>query len=118
MSQAANEWTDGAPSEKDGIAEDDEDRIETRSMEKEISRTAQPAAALMTVEEKAENGISSKVYHAYAKATGSILTAPLVFLLLILGQSTSILSTLWLSWWTERKFHGMTNGIYVSRCAS
>lgn len=120
MSLTAKEEKKKAPSEKSLIVDDedaDSDHIEMEKLVKERSKAAQPAEqeskGLMTMEEKAQKAISWEIYYAYIKASGSILTAPFVILMLCLAQSSNIMSTFWLSYWTSQKFH-LSNGVYVS----
>lgn len=120
LSMTANEAKKKVPSENSTIIEDEgdeSDRIEIEKLVKERSKTAQPAAAktgLMTEESKAEKAISWKVYYAYLKASGSVLVGPFILLTLCLAQSSSIISTFWLSWWTSRRFPGLSNGVYIA----
>ncbi|KAG5920986.1 hypothetical protein E4U42_006011 [Claviceps africana] len=69
-------------------------------------------AALMQQEEKAQASVPWSVYGAYIRASGSILNAPLVLLLLIISQGANIATGLWLSWWTSDKF-GYSTGMYI-----
>ncbi|TWU73782.1 hypothetical protein ED733_003923 [Metarhizium rileyi] len=69
-------------------------------------------AVLMQQEEKAESGVPWSVYAAYARASGSILNAPLVMTALIVSQAANIVTGLWLSWWTSDKF-GYSAGTYI-----
>src|SRR5579862_1066821 len=62
-------------------------------------------AALMQAEERAVTSVPWSVYRAYISASGSILMAPLVIWLLILCQAANIATSLWLSWWTSKKWH-------------
>jgi ATP-binding cassette subfamily C (CFTR/MRP) protein 1 len=71
-----------------------------------------PAGALMQAEERATKGVDSGVYLAYIRASGSIAVLPFVFLLLVLAQGSSIVTNLWLSYWTSDKFH-MSTGAYI-----
>ena len=74
-------------------------------------------AALMQQEERAVKSVSLGVYLAYVRATGSILFAPMVFLLLVIAQGANITTSLWLSWWTSNKF-GFTTGQYIGAYAA
>src|SRR5690606_36642398 len=76
----------------------------------EKSSTAAPA--LMQTEEKANNAVPLAVYTAYIRASGSLLYAPAILLLLILAQGANISTTLWLSYWTSDAF-GFSNGTYI-----
>ena len=75
------------------------------------------AAPLMQQEERAEAAVPWSVYSAYVRASGTILNAPLGFLLLILSQGSNISTNLWLSFWISDKFRystGLYIGVYVA----
>lgn len=74
-------------------------------------------AALMQQEERAVKSVSWSVYIAYVRASGSILFAPIVFLILVIAQGANITTSLWLSWWTSNKF-GFTMGQYIGAYAA
>ncbi|KAI9658804.1 MAG: hypothetical protein M1831_003830 [Alyxoria varia] len=76
-----------------------------------------PTAALMQAEEKAVSSVTWGVYHAYIKSAGSILWFPVVMFMLILSQGSNIVTSLWLSWWTDGKF-GYSRGMYVGGYAA
>ncbi|KAI9767562.1 MAG: hypothetical protein M1840_005599 [Geoglossum simile] len=72
---------------------------------------------LMQAEERAVESVPWSVYRAYISASGSILNAPLVIWLLILSMAANIATSLWLSWWTSKKWRlsmGQYIGIYVA----
>jgi len=91
----------------------DGDEVEEEKKEQKVHNGAKPAAALMQTEERAGGNVSLAVYMAYLRASGSVLVLPLVIGLLILSQGANICTSLWLSWWTERKFAGFTDGAYI-----
>ncbi|KAK3359696.1 P-loop containing nucleoside triphosphate hydrolase protein [Lasiosphaeria hispida] len=67
---------------------------------------------LMQSEERALASVPWSVYTSYVRASGTILNAPLVLLLLILSQGSNIVTSLWLSYWTSDKF-GYSMGAYI-----
>ncbi|KAH6689594.1 ABC transporter [Plectosphaerella plurivora] len=69
-------------------------------------------AALMQQEERAVASVPWSVYNAYIRASGSILNAPFVFIMLVLALGANIVSGLWLSWWTSDAF-GLPTGEYI-----
>ncbi|KAF3928827.1 hypothetical protein AA313_de0206435 [Arthrobotrys entomopaga] len=69
--------------------------------------------ALMQEEERATKSVGWNVYYAYIKASGSILVAPAVIIFLFTAQTTNIMSTIWLSWWTSGKY-GLSKGAYIA----
>ncbi|KAG6035349.1 hypothetical protein E4U41_006116, partial [Claviceps citrina] len=80
--------------------------------ERNKRRENKKGAALMQQEEKAQAGVPWSVYGAYIRASGSILNAPLVMLVLVLSQVANIGTGLWLSWWTSDRF-GYSTGAYI-----
>ena len=83
-------------------------------VEKDVKKTkdSKRGAALMQQEERAVKSASWSVYVAYVRASGSLLFAPLVFLILVISQGANIITSLWLSWWTSDNF-GYTQGQYI-----
>mgnify|MGYP002622399680 CR=1 FL=1 len=71
---------------------------------------------LMQAEERAVSSVPWSVYSAYVKASGTLLNAPIVLILLILSQGANIVTNLWLSWWTADKF-GYSMGVYIGAYA-
>lgn len=94
---------------------DKEENVEKQADVKEIDEVVDEdkhGADLMQAEDRAVRSVSWSVYAAYLKAAGSVLIAPVVFVLLVLSQATNILTSLWLSWWTAQKW-AHDNGFYV-----
>lgn len=73
---------------------------------------AAPSRGLMQTEERATSSMGWNVYRAYIEASGTILSAPGILFLLLLSQGANILTTLWLSYWTSRKFE-LSNAQYI-----
>ena len=94
-----------------------EDSIEAEKKDGTKTKDNKRGAALMQQEERAVKSVSWSVYIAYIRASGSLLFAPMVFLILILSQGTNITTSLWLSWWTSDKF-GYTEGQYIGAYAA
>ncbi|KAF3811135.1 Multidrug resistance protein fer6 [Colletotrichum gloeosporioides] len=61
-------------------------------------------AALMQQEERAVSSVPWKVYTDYIRASGSILNAPFLIFLLLLSQGANLMTSLWLSYWTSKKY--------------
>ncbi|KAF7506363.1 hypothetical protein GJ744_011829 [Endocarpon pusillum] len=90
---------------------DDQDKVEDGK--KTTERTKKRAAGvLMQQEERAVRSISWGVYGAYIKASGSILTGPLILIFLVLANCANIATSLWLSYWTSNRF-GLPSGAYI-----
>ena len=104
-STAQEEKADKVEAINEDHAEDDKKDAKKRKNNKR-------GAALMQQEERAVKSVSWNVYVAYARASGSVLVAPMVFMLLVISQGANITTSLWLSWWTSNKF-GFTEGQYI-----
>jgi ATP-binding cassette subfamily C (CFTR/MRP) protein 1 len=83
----------------------------------ERQQSTQQATQLVQNEERGSGNVSMAVYKAYIEASGG-LPVPLVILALnILAQGTNIVTSLWLSYWTEDRFHYSAEeyiGIYAA----
>ncbi|KAF2970803.1 hypothetical protein GQX73_g2838 [Xylaria multiplex] len=110
-----------APKEKqeeESIAADTKELapIDDTTDQKKVEKR-QKAAPLMQQEDRAEDSVPWSVYGAYVRASGTLLNAPLGFLLLVLSQGANIVTNLWLSFWISDKFRystGLYIGIYVA----
>lgn len=71
------------------------------------------SAALMTQEEKPTSSVPWSVYGAYIKASGSVMSAPLIVFLLVLSQGANIMTSLWLSYWTSNRYD-LSTGVYIA----
>lgn len=94
----------------------DEDKPEDSKKAAQKRKAAKKGAALMQQEERAINSVSWGVYGAYIRASGSILNGPFTVFLLIIAQGANITTSLWLSWWTSKKF-GYSTGQYIGAYA-
>ena len=101
----------------EGKAEVSRDEVEEKKKAAKRQKAAKRGAALMQQEERAVKSVSWSVYAAYIRASGSILSGPLVIFLLILSQGANIVTSLWLSWWTSNKF-GYSTGQYIGAYAA
>ncbi|KAG5981612.1 hypothetical protein E4U55_002748 [Claviceps digitariae] len=112
--QALMETTAVEEKKEEGGEEGDLERIAPVDVAAErIKRRAnKKGAALMQQEEKAQASVPWSVYGAYIRASGTILNAPLVLVVLIISQGANIATGLWLSWWTSDKF-GYSTGMYI-----
>ncbi|OQO08855.1 hypothetical protein B0A48_05745 [Cryoendolithus antarcticus] len=97
---------------KEEIDDEDEVADEKKNMRKRRGPKKSSKGALMQAEERAVNGVGWGVYKAYIKASGSVLMAPAAAILLIISQGANITTSLWLSWWTSRRF-GYSTGTYI-----
>ena len=91
--------TTAKENEKSEDAHVNDDEVEGER--KDFKKHKKSKATLMQAEERAVNSVPWSVYIDYVKASGSLLNAPIVLLLLILSQGANIATSLWLSWWTS-----------------
>lgn len=68
-------------------------------------------------EERAVNSISFQVYKIYFTLGSGIfhpyLFLPVVFLAIVLAAFAQVFTNTWLSFWTENRFHGRSDGFYI-----
>ncbi|TGO66904.1 hypothetical protein BOTNAR_0052g00410 [Botryotinia narcissicola] len=81
-------------------------------VEKKVEKKKHKAPGLMQAEERSVKSVSWTVYADYVRASGSLLNAPIILLLLLLSQGANIATSLWLSWWTSDKF-GYSTAVYI-----
>lgn len=67
-------------------------------------------AAIMQAEERAVGAISNDVYAQYARAMGSWIWAPLLFLLIALAQAATVSNNIFLGFWSAQSIEGWTEG--------
>ncbi|KAI1214940.1 ATP-binding cassette transporter protein YOR1-like protein [Annulohypoxylon truncatum] len=92
--------------------EEEPGQVEEKTADGETKKKKKKAQGLMQAEERAVSSVPWSVYTTYVRASGSILNAPLVVVVLLLSQGANIMTSLWLSYWTSDKF-GLTTGIYI-----
>ena len=93
------------------------DEVEDEKKDAKKRKNNKRGAALMQQEERAVKSVSWNVYIAYVRASGSVLFAPMIFLILVISQGANITTSLWLSWWTSNKF-GFTQAQYIGAYAA
>ncbi|KAJ7086114.1 ABC transporter [Mycena belliarum] len=76
-------------------------------------KKATAGVGLMQAEERNIGSISSEVYKGYVVAGNGKFIVPLLFLSLVLLQGTNVLSSYWLVYWQENKFH-RSQGFYMA----
>ncbi|PKX88988.1 P-loop containing nucleoside triphosphate hydrolase protein [Aspergillus novofumigatus IBT 16806] len=94
----------------------DEGNFEDRIERVDSSVSLHGDGALMTAEGKAVKSVPWSVYLAYIRASGSILNAVWIFLLLVGFRGANIMTGLWLSYWSAQSFdlsRGQWIGIYA-----
>lgn len=83
------------------------------TVQKIASIAKHPKDDLMQEEGDSASGVSSSIYFRYYAVAGSVLLIPVIVLLLILCTGGSVVTNLWLAWWTSNNF-GYSTGTYVS----
>jgi ATP-binding cassette subfamily C (CFTR/MRP) protein 1 len=71
--------------------------------------TVETAKRLMQAEERAVGSVSWSIYLYYAAALGGLFITSLAIGMVAISQGSSVVSSLWLSWWTSYKFNLSTN---------
>ncbi|PWY94483.1 ABC multidrug transporter [Aspergillus sclerotioniger CBS 115572] len=77
---------------------------------------ASEPASLIQEEDRPVTSVGWVVYLAYIRASGSIIYGILPLFLLAVAQASNILTNLWLSYWTDKRFNlskGQYIGIYI-----
>ncbi|XDG02068.1 hypothetical protein ABKA04_001683 [Annulohypoxylon sp. FPYF3050] len=92
--------------------EEEPAQVEDKTAEGDKKKKKKKAQGLMQAEERAVSSVPWSVYTTYIRASGSILNAPLVVIVLLLSQGANIMTSLWLSYWTSDKY-GLTTGVYI-----
>ncbi|KAJ2912814.1 hypothetical protein MD484_g7600, partial [Candolleomyces efflorescens] len=70
--------------------------------------------ALMQLEERNTGGVPWETYKRYASFLGGLFWIPLVILLLLLNQATSVGTNLWLGFWTANSIDHFDTGKYMA----
>ncbi|KDR78885.1 hypothetical protein GALMADRAFT_244528 [Galerina marginata CBS 339.88] len=100
---------------------DEEDKVEGKDIpkvedEKEKKmRNAVAGASLMQVEERNTGAVTWQVYKNYAKSGHGEILLPVLILALVFLNGATVLSSYWLVWWQENKWHqpqGFYMGLY------
>ncbi|KDR79232.1 hypothetical protein GALMADRAFT_243140 [Galerina marginata CBS 339.88] len=71
-------------------------------------------AALMEAEERNTGAVSWIVYKKYLLSAGGLFWAPVILLLLLLGQANSVAATLFLGFWTGGTIRNFRQGDYMA----
>ncbi|OJD32507.1 abc transporter family protein [Diplodia corticola] len=72
---------------------------------------------LTSEEDRAEGSVPWSVYKAYIRASGYLFFGLIPIILLVMAQGANTLTSLWLSWWTSKRFDISRRqyiGIYVA----
>ena len=92
---------------------DDEDEIEDEKKDAKKLSPAKGSPALMQQEERQVSSINWDVWAAYIKSSGNWLNGPIVIGLLTAANCANIATSLWLSFWTSKKFN-LSEGKYIA----
>ncbi|KAI1947427.1 ATP-binding cassette transporter yor1 [Ophidiomyces ophidiicola] len=79
-----------------------QDEVEEKPAEK--AKPVKQPAMLMQQEERAVDSVSWKVWWAYISSFGWPINFPLIVFFLLLCNAANIMTSLWLAYWTSRKF--------------
>ena len=97
------------PEEQDH-SKDGEVREEKESSNRKPDRRR--VAALMQQEERAIGSVSWEIYRNFIKASGSTWNLAPIVIIIVIAQGSSIVTNLWLSWWTSGRFD-LATGVYI-----
>ncbi|ORY42753.1 P-loop containing nucleoside triphosphate hydrolase protein [Rhizoclosmatium globosum] len=78
-----------------------------------------PKKGQMIVEERNEGAVPLSIYLSYLKLCGGTPTAITIFFVILLAQSSRVMTDQWLTYWTHGTFalsEGQFIGIYVGLC--
>ncbi|KAJ7116424.1 ABC transporter [Mycena epipterygia] len=106
----------GSKEQSEGDAEAAEGEDSDITPQADARKKATAGAGIMQTEERNIGAISLEVYKAYISAGNGKIIVPLLLLSLVLLQGANVLSSYWLVYWQERKWHrpeGFYMGIYA-----
>ncbi|KAF1817894.1 P-loop containing nucleoside triphosphate hydrolase protein [Dissoconium aciculare CBS 342.82] len=96
-----------------------EGSVEKQLDEAQEKPAPQPAvevpASKAREEDRAVGRLRSEVYLDLLRATGSLWNLPIVLIVVASFQGSSIITSLWLSWWTSQRFT-LTTEAYIGSC--
>lgn len=129
---AFNQATESKEEKEEEEEVEDLEEQEKALLEKQITKTvtkddeatrkvynqdANADGRLVLSESKAKNGIDSKVYLDYIENGSGIFGKYLIILLIVTFMTLStfcmVFTNVWLSFWTSKKFHYLSNGQYI-----
>ncbi|GFG20964.1 multidrug resistance-associated protein 1 [Aspergillus udagawae] len=87
-----------------GIGEQDQNEGAFQNAQLSSSQ-AYEGGALMTTETKAVKSVPWGVYVAYVRASGRLFNAAWLIVLLLAFRAANIMTSLWLSYWSEDAYH-------------
>lgn len=73
---------------------------------------------IMQKEERLVGSVSASTYARYVMMGNAWLTVPMFVSSILIYQGTSIVSPLWLSWWQDGKYSGISEGAYMGGYAA
>ncbi|KZP02968.1 hypothetical protein FIBSPDRAFT_769650 [Athelia psychrophila] len=107
----------GSAEEKEEEEDEQTDDIDVIDDGKKLIRqNATPGAGLMQTEERNTGHISGDVYKVYLRAGKANIMLPILLLSVILIQGSTVMSSYWLVYWQESKWHqsqGFYMGVYA-----
>lgn len=91
--------------------------VDEEALRHDYEANAENDGRLIMAEEKAVNRILFKVYKNYLKIGSGIFkyytSVPITIILTVFTVFCQLFTNTWLSFWTEKKFDGMSNGFYI-----
>ncbi|TKA30151.1 hypothetical protein B0A50_02870 [Salinomyces thailandicus] len=112
MESAGQQKSDGESGGQESI---DSIQVQNRGqgLVEEARKSDEPVDALMQREEQATGNVSWTVYSAFITASGSIWNIATVIAIIGIAQGANITTSLWLSWWTSKRFDNFGTGEYI-----
>lgn len=76
-----------------------------------------PAVALMQQEERSTTSSGWGIWARYLSASGTFLNLPIIMILLVMGVGSTIVTGIWLSFWSSNRFPSLSLGEYMATYA-
>ncbi|KAF5012188.1 hypothetical protein FDECE_1743 [Fusarium decemcellulare] len=121
-SDSDSESTEDGDSEK--LQDEEPKEKEADAKEQEVADEKQKdkkdgrGNEIMQKEERVVGSVSGRTYIRYVQMGNAWLTVPLFITSIVIYQGTSIVSPLWLSWWQDKKYAGISEDAYMGGFAA
>ncbi|KAI0689828.1 ATP-dependent bile acid permease [Cytidiella melzeri] len=79
--------------------------------------TQKPEAGLMQEEERMTGSVATSMYTRYLRYAGGVLWAPIIIILLLLGQTAQVSTNIFLGLWTSQGIPGFSSRQYMGTYA-
>lgn len=90
--------------------------LEKKKTEVEKEKGKKKGTGLMQEEDRATDSVDPKVYLQFFKHGGGYLSygmIPILFMMIVFTVFCQLFTNTWLSFWTQQKFEGRTEGFYI-----